>query len=154
MDGLKAIGRIALDLDAANPVMPPLVLEDGDSVTVPTRPNFVSVFGEVYTESAFIHKPGLTVGDYLEKAGATRDADIDNLVLVRADGTVEGSTSRLALWSTGINSKKLNPGDSLFVPALVDRRSAYSLFIDGAKDWTSLLYQFALGAAAFKTLSN
>ncbi len=154
VDGLKAIGRIALDLDAANPVMPPLVLEDGDSVTFPTRPNFVSVFGEVYTESAFIHKPGLTVGDYLEKAGATRDADIDNLVLVRADGTVEGSTSRLALWSTGINSKKLNPGDSLFVPALVDRRSAYSLFIDGAKDWTSLLYQFALGAAAFKTLRN
>jgi len=40
------------------------------------------------------------------------------------------------------------------VPALVDRRSAYSLFIDGAKDWTSLLYQFALGAAAFKTLRN
>lgn len=154
LDGLKATGRIALDLDAANPVMPSLVLEDGDSVTVPTRPNFVSVFGEVYTESAFIYKPGLTVGDYLEKARATRDADTDNLVLVRADGTMEGSTSRLALWSTGINSKKLNPGDSLFVPPLVDRRSAYSLFIDGAKDWTSLLYQFALGAAAFKTLRN
>jgi len=154
VDGLKATGRISLDLEVASPVLPPLLLEDGDTVLVPTRSNFVGVFGEVYAESAFLHKPGMTVADYLEKAGATRDADTDNLVLVRADGTVEGSTSRLALWSTGMSSKKLNPGDSLFVPALVDRRSAYSLFIDGAKDWTSLLYQFALGAAAFKTLRN
>ena len=154
VEGLKATGRIALDLDAANPVMPPLALEDGDSVTVPTRSNFVGVFGEVYAESAFLHRPGMTVGDYLDKAGATRDADTDNLVLVRADGTLEGSASRLALWSTGLSSKKLNPGDSLFVPPLVDRRSASSLVIDGAKDWTSLIYQFALGAAAFKTLRN
>ena len=154
MEELKATGRVALDLDPESPVMPLLVMENGDTVHVPTRSSFVGVYGEVYSESALIHRPNLTVGDYLDKAGLTRDADADNLIVVRADGTVEGSTNRLAIWSTGLKGKKLSPGDSVFVPSLVDRRTAYSLFIEGAKDWTSLLYQFALGAAAFKTLRN
>ena len=154
MEEIKATGRVALDLDSDRPELPPIALEDGDVITVPQRPSFVGVFGEVYSESALIYKPQLTVADYLDKAGATRDADVDNLIVVRADGTVEGAGKRSALWSSGIQGKKLNPGDSVFVPSAVDRRTAYSLFIQGAKDWTSLIYQFALGAAAFKTLRN
>jgi protein involved in polysaccharide export with SLBB domain len=160
MEEIKATGRVALDLDADRPELPPIALEDGDVITVPQRPSFVGVFGEVYSESALIHKPQLSVVDYLSKAGVTRDADLDNLIVVRADGTVEGSGnsesmwSRSALWGAGFQDKKLNPGDSVFVPSAVDRRTAYSLFIQGAKDWTSLIYQFALGAAAFKTLRN
>jgi hypothetical protein len=49
---------------------------------------------------------------------------------------------------------RLNPGDSVFVPEVLDRRSAYVQFIDGAKDWTQILYQMGLGAAAIKTLRN
>ena len=154
LEEIKATGRVALDLDADRPELPAIALEDGDVITVPQRPSFVGVFGEVYSESALIHKPQLTVADYLDKAGTTRDADADNLIVVRADGTVEASGNRSALWGSGIQSKKLNPGDSVFVPSMVDRRTAYSLFIQGAKDWTSLIYQFALGAAAFKTLRN
>ena len=160
MEEIKATGRVALDLDSARPEFPAIALEDGDVITVPQRPSFVGVFGEVYSESALIHKPQFTVADYLNKAGVTRDADLDNLIVVRADGTVEGSGnidslwSRSALWGAGFKDKKLNPGDSVFVPSEVDRRTAYSLFIQGAKDWTSLIYQFALGAAAFKTLRN
>jgi protein involved in polysaccharide export with SLBB domain len=160
MEEIKATGRVALDLDADRPALPAIALEDGDVISVPQRPSFVGVFGEVYSESALIHKPQLSVADYLNKAGVTRDADLDNLIVVRADGTVEGSGnsnsiwSRSALWGAGFQDKKLNPGDSVFVPSAVDRRTAYSLFIQGAKDWTSLIYQFALGAAAFKTLRN
>ena len=160
MEEIKATGRVALDLDADRPELPAIALEDGDIITVPQRPSFVGVFGEVYSESALIHKPQLSVAEYLNKAGVTRDADLDNLIVVRADGTVEGSGNsnslwnRSALWGAGFQDKKLNPGDSVFVPSAVDRRTAYSLFIQGAKDWTSLIYQFALGAAAFKTLRN
>ena len=117
---------------------------------MPAQPSFVGVFGEVFAESSFIHKPGNTVGDYLTKAGLTRDADTDNLLVIRADGTVEGNSN--SFWGTGLTSKKLNPGDSVFVPGVLDRRSAYSVFIQGFKDWTSILYQFGLSAAAIKTL--
>jgi hypothetical protein len=37
---------------------------------------------------------------------------------------------------------------------VLDRRTAYTQFIQGAKDWTTILYQFGIGAAAFRTLRN
>lgn len=154
LQNLKASGRIALELDPNNPAPPPIPLEDGDQITIPHRPSFVAVFGEVFAESSVMHKPGYTVGDYLDKAGLTRDADTGNLMVIRADGTVESNSQRFSLWSSGAMSKKLNPGDSVFVPGVIDRRSAYTQFIQGAKDWTAILYQFGLGAAALKTLRS
>ena len=46
------------------------------------------------------------------------------------------------------------PGDTIYVPSLVDRRTAYNLLVQGAKDWTTILYQFGLGAVGFKVLRN
>ena len=153
LQGLKASGRIALELDPDNPAPPLITLEDGDQISVPQRPSFVGIFGEVFAESSMLHKPGYTVNDYLSKAGLTRDADADNLLVIRADGTVEGNSSKgFAFWGTGLSNKHLNPGDSIFVPSVIDRRTAYSAFIQGAKDWTTILYQFGLSAAAIKTL--
>ena len=154
LQGLKANGRIALELDPDNPVPPAIALEDGDQIIVPHRPSFVGVFGEVFAESSFIYKPGSSVSHYVDKAGLTRDADTDNLLLIRADGSVEGSARRSSFWSSGVLDEKLNPGDSIFVPGLIDRRTTYTRFIEGAKDWTTLLYQFGLGAAALKTIRN
>ena len=154
LQGLQASGRISLDLDPNDPTPPPIALEDGDTITIPNRPSFVGVFGEVLSETAFIHKAGYTVDDYLNKAGLTRDADANNLMVIRADGTVEANTRGFSLLSAGLSSKRLNPGDTIFVPGVVDRRTAYSKFIEGAKDWTSILYQFGLGAAALKTIRN
>ena len=153
----KASGRISLELDPASTALPALRLEDGDQILVPSRPSFVGVFGEVMAEASFIHNPSATVSYYLDKAGLTRDADTSNIMLVRADGSVEGSSNRswwCGLGSATIASKKLNPGDTIFVPGVIDRRSAYTQFVQGAKDWTTLLYQFGLGAAALKTLRN
>ena len=44
------------------------------------------------------------------------------------------------------------PGDTVVVPEKADRETAYSAFVRGAKDWTAILAQFGLGAAAFKSL--
>ena len=49
---------------------------------------------------------------------------------------------------------RMQPGDSIFIPEVVDRRTPYTQFIQGAKDWTAILYQFGIGAAALKTLKN
>ncbi len=154
LQGLKASGRIALEMDPLSPQLPAVTLEDGDQITVPHAPSFVGVFGAVLTETAYIHRPNNTLKDYLDKSGLTRDADLDNLMVIRADGTVESNARRSSLWGSGFNNKRLNPGDSIFVPEVLDRRSAYTQFITGAKDWTQLFYQFGLGAAAVKTLRN
>jgi protein involved in polysaccharide export with SLBB domain len=151
---IKASGRISLDLDPEKPLLPALTLTDGDSVFIPTRPGMVGVFGEVFTETSQIHRPGMTVGSTLTKAGVTKDADSDNILLIRADGTVISNASQTGWWGKSINHIKLQPGDSVYVPSMVDKRTAYSLFIQGAKDWTTILYQLSLGAVGIKTLRS
>ena len=155
LQGLKANGRIALDLSPENPELPGLLLEDGDNVLVPSRPSFVGVFGAVHSETSFIYRPNQRVGDYIEKAGLTREADLDAAIIVRADGTVQSNTASRSLFGLGNRAFmgiSLNPGDTVFVPEVLDRRTAYSQFITGAKDWTTLLFQFGLGAASLKTI--
>lgn len=155
MQSLKASGRIALELKPERPEYPDLPLEDGDNITIPTRPGFVSVFGAVLAENAFIHRSDATVEDYLERAGLLREADIDAALIIRADGSVEGNSAhRRWFGSGGFMGKELQPGDAIFVPEKFDRRSAYTQFIQGAKDWTSIFYQFGLGAAAIKTIRD
>ncbi len=155
MQSLKASGRIALELKPERPEYPDLPLEDGDNITIPTRPGFVSVFGAVLAENAFIHRADATVEDYLERAGLLREADIDAALIIRADGSVEGNSAhRRWFGSGGFMGKELQPGDAIFVPEKFDRRSAYTQFIQGAKDWTSIFYQFGLGAAAIKTIRD
>jgi protein involved in polysaccharide export with SLBB domain len=155
MQSLKASGRIALELQPERPEYPDLPLEDGDNITIPTRPGFVSVFGAVLAENAFIHRPDASVEDYLERAGLLREADIDAALIIRADGSVEGNSAhRRWFGSGGFMGKELQPGDAIFVPEKFDRRSAYTQFIQGAKDWTSIFYQFGLGAAAIKTIRD
>lgn len=155
MQSLKASGRIALELNPARPVYPDLPLEDGDSITIPPRPGFVSVFGAVLAENAFIHREDATAGDYLDRAGLLREADVDAALIIRADGSVEGNTAhRSWLFGNGFMGKELYAGDAIFVPEKFDRRSAYTQFIQGAKDWTAIFYQFGLGAAAIKTIRD
>jgi protein involved in polysaccharide export with SLBB domain len=153
---LRASGRIALELDPATNVLPAIVLEDGDEITVPTAPSFVGAFGAVTAETSFVYRFEFTVRDYLNRAGLTRDADPDFTAIIRADGTVEtnSDTGRnwLTAWGGNVMDKRLNPGDSIFVPEKFDKRSRYARFIEGAKDWTSIFYQFGLGAAGLKVL--
>ena len=151
---IKANGRISLDLDPDKPVLPALSLTDGDIIVIPVRPGMVGVFGEVFTETSQIHRPGLTVGNTLSKAGVSKDADRDNILLIRADGSVISNANKFGWWGSSIEGIKMQPGDSLYVPSLVDKRTAYSMFIQGAKDWTAILYQMALGAVGIKSLRN
>ena len=47
---------------------------------------------------------------------------------------------------------QLMPGDALVVPTKVDRESTYSYFTRQLKDWTQILYQFGIGAAAYRII--
>jgi hypothetical protein len=135
--------------------MPTLLLEDGDKVTVPARPSFVGVYGAVFADSSLLHRQHYSASDYLRAAGLKRDADVDNALIIRADGSVVGSSTSALFGVLGNQlSQSLYPGDSIYVPEKFDRETAYNKFIRGAKDWTSILYQLSLGAAAVKTLRD
>jgi protein involved in polysaccharide export with SLBB domain len=155
LKALKASGRIALEMAHENPVFPDLKLEDGDRILIPNSPDFVGVVGAVLAETSFIHRASVKAQHYLDRAGPTRDAETDSSMIIRADGSVEADLTTSNSWfgrGSTVLSRTLYPGDTLFVPEKIDRRTGYSKFIQGAKDWTTILYQFGLGAAAFKVL--
>jgi len=155
LESLKSSGRVSLEMDPVLPRLPLILLEDADEIFIPQMPSFVGVFGAVLAESSMMHRPAAKVQNYLDRAGPTREADLDEVIIIRADGSAEATPKgivRKNLWGASVLDKKLYPGDSVFVPEVVDKRTPYTAFIQGAKDWTQLIYQMGLGAVAFKTL--
>ena len=154
---LQPNGRIALELDAAIQRLddlPDLPLEDGDRINVPSRPGFVFAVGAVANENGLIWRAGRTVKDYLRVAGVTPEADESNIFVVRADGSVVHARDGGNFFGSfgGLNSLVLAPGDTVVVPDLLNRETPWTTFVRGAKDWTQILSNFGLAAAAIKTL--
>ncbi|HSO47738.1 MAG TPA: SLBB domain-containing protein, partial [Rhizobiaceae bacterium] len=156
MKALKSSGRISLELpptQVAMAALPPLPLEDGDAIHIPSRPGFVTVVGEVYNENAIIYRPGRTVGDVLKTAGASDNAELDNAFVLRADGSVKAARDNNSLFRmSSFDSIELMPGDTVVVPAKLDRQTGWTKFVTGLKDWTQIIYQMGLGIAAWNTL--
>lgn len=157
LKALKSNGRVALELDpqaqslAALPLLP---LEDGDRILVPAMPGFVSAFGSVNNENVFIYKPGKTVGDVIKSAGLTEDAEPGQAFVLRADGSIVARRNRGGFFGGGFDSLEVMPGDTLVVPAQIDRESSYNFVVRALKDWSQILSNFGLSAAAIKTLRN
>ena len=79
------------------------------------------------------------------------------MAIIRADGTVESDSGLTRGWisfSSSVLDRRLNPGDTVFVPEKFDKRSRYTRFVEGVKDWTAIFYQFGLGAAGLKVLKD
>jgi protein involved in polysaccharide export with SLBB domain len=149
---LKATGRIVLEVKpSANSVdmLPDLVLEDGDRLLVPFRPAVVNVIGAVYSNNAFILKPGKTVNDYLRLSGGTkRSGDKARTFVIRADGSTVSRQDLSRLIGLNFNNLRLMPGDTIVVPEKLDKGAT----LRGFKDWTLVIGQFVIGAAAAKVL--
>lgn len=149
---VRATGRIVLELrpnaDSVN-ALPDLVLEDGDRLLVPFRPATVNVLGAVYNTNSFIFKPGKTVGDYLKlSGGATKDGDKGRAFVIRADGTTVSKHGFGGLLVNNFLNSRLMPGDTIVIPEKLDKGATLRAF----KDWTVVISQFVLGAAAAKVL--
>ncbi len=150
---LKPEGRIALGMaprtDLGTQDVPALRLENGDRVQIPSRPDFVHVYGSVNTESAIIYKPRTTVAEYLKVAGMGTGANPDGVILVRADGSAMTNQS---LWRNDVLHAVVMPGDTIVMPEKFNRETGWSQFVRNAKDFTQIMYQLGLGAAAVRTL--
>jgi protein involved in polysaccharide export with SLBB domain len=151
MRSLKATGRIVLSqVPGSNDLskFKDLQLEDGDRFLVPAKPSTVNVLGSVYNQNAFVHRPGERIADYLQQAGGpTRNGDKGKIFVIRADGSVTPKTGA-GMFSHTFESGTLNPGDSIVVPEAILRTT----FLRGVRDWSSVIAQFALGAAAVNVL--
>jgi protein involved in polysaccharide export with SLBB domain len=152
---MRSNGRVALELDlSANSVgaLPEVPLEDGDHIVIPSTPSFVAAIGSVNNENVLLYKRGKTVADVIKSAGLTEDAEPSEAFVLRADGSIVARRDRSGLFGGGFESLALMPGDTLVVPAQIDRESKYNFFVRSLKDWTQIVANFGLGLAALRLL--
>ena len=151
---LRSSGRISFKLDPTDRsfnMLPPLRLENGDQLIIPSKPDFVHVYGAVNQEASILWQPGSTISKYLADAGLTSEADLDGVFVLRADGSVLARDTSAWLFSS-ITAKEVMPGDSIVIPEIGAKETAWTKFTSGAKDWAQIFSGFGLGAAAVKTL--
>jgi protein involved in polysaccharide export with SLBB domain len=90
----------------------------GDTIYIPKRPGMVLVDGSVYNSTGVTYKPGKSAGWYLKQAGGpTEMANKKGVFVIRADGSVIGGPG--GLFSGGVESAQLRPGDMVVVPEKV-----------------------------------
>jgi len=93
-------------------------VRNGDSIHIPKRPSMVLVDGAVYNPTGIAYKPGRDAGWYLRQSGGpTTEAEKNGIFVIRADGSVVGG--RGGLFSGGVSSAAIQPGDMVVVPRKV-----------------------------------
>ncbi len=151
---VKPTGRIVLQLDTEATSLPDLAVEEGDRLVIPARPNTVGVFGSVFNGGSYLLRDGSSVDDIVRLAGGpTRGADSNSIFVLRANGSVVSARQSNSGWisfNTALSTLPARPGDTVFVPEELNKTT----FVQEAKEWTQILYQFGLGAAALQTLKN
>ena len=148
---IRPTGRIVLQIPPDAASLPNLALEDGDVISIPVRNSSVGVFGSVFNAGSFVFEPNHTTEQFLALAGGpTRGADKGSAFLLRANGAVVSAQQGASFWHASNNFSETNvqPGDTIFVPEELGKTT----FIQNAKDWTQILYQFGLGLAGIKSL--
>ncbi|MGB3940555.1 MAG: SLBB domain-containing protein [Candidatus Manganitrophaceae bacterium] len=146
MRSAKANGRMTIRLDQLDKMkgtVSDIVLEDGDYLMIPQKPQEIHVMGAVYNQTAFLYDSDATVSAYLKRAGGmTQYAEKEELYVLKVDGAAISTREEGGFWGRRILSSELDPGDTIVVPEKIERIAWLREF----KDVTQILYQIAVAA--------
>jgi protein involved in polysaccharide export with SLBB domain len=143
---MVTLGRLSVRVDSPDKLRgspEDILLEQGDSLFIPQQPTSVLVLGAVRNSTSLLHKPKENVEYYVTKAGGpTREADVDETYVLKADGSALASFVKL---------RTIDPGDVIVVPISTEPR--YRL-IPLIKDFATIFAGFTLPLAAILAISN
>jgi len=112
----RMVIHISTDIDSWANTPADIELRRGDVLTIPKRPGFVLVTGQVYNATALTFAPGKTAAWYLSHAGGTNStANRKEIFIIRANGSVVGRHSG-GWFDPDVLSTRLSPGDVVVVP--------------------------------------
>ncbi len=132
---IQPLGRVVTSLDG---VQQNLVLEDGDTIVIPSRTNVVRVSGEVLMAQAVMYTPDMVAEDYVEASGGYTDrADQDRVIILKPNAEVV----------IGDLDAPIGPGDEILVAPRVDTK-----VLQNVADVTQIIYQVAVAAAVIIAL--
>lgn len=114
-----------------------IVLQEGDTVNIPTKNNIVILQGEVALPGAFTYMNGKTLDDYIDMAGDMNErANTERILVIRANGKAEKYDASLF----AMNDKpSIEKGDAILVLPKAEGRNLMTTSII-----TQILYQVAI----------
>ncbi len=146
LTNMEAPGRMVVESDpGVLSVRPELdtVLEPGDAIYIPKRPNFVLVVGDVNNPTALQFLADKRATDYLKEAGGTsQGADRGRIFVVLPNGTAQ------PLKSGG--GRAIPPGSTIIVPKNIDPLRT----LDFIRDVTTIFAQVATSIATIAILAT
>ncbi len=126
----RLVIKISYDIPSWEGTAADIELRAGDVLTIPKKPSFVLVTGQVYNSAALTFVPGKNAGWYLSHAGGpTSIANKKEIFVIRANGSVVGRDSN-GWYNDGVLETKMQPGDMVVVPQKI---------IGGSNAWRNLL---------------
>lgn len=143
------LGRIALNLrdvgsaDEIRGTPNDILLEDGDSIFVPKRPDYIIVMGDMQTGIALPYEPKKTVREYITDVGGISTSD-HKLTVIQASGRMIQGERTLFGGST-LGREYLLPGDiilavrELRIPSGVSISRGLVSLIETANNTASLI---------------
>ena len=112
----RLVVHLSADITSWENTPADIELRRGDVLTIPKRPGFVLVTGQVYNATALTFIPDKTAGWYLQHAGGTSaTANRGEIFIIRVNGSVIGRHSG----GGKVLSARLDPGDVVVVPQKV-----------------------------------
>ena len=124
MRSRQRLGLMAVDFDALfgrNDESQDVLLRDGDVITVPPKKTYVTLSGRVAFPGNLEYEPGLSVDDYIKRAGGySWKAAKGRTVVIRA---ASGE------WIPKRRASRIGPGDTIWVPDKPER-DWYAIFKD------------------------
>ncbi|MFQ3665426.1 MAG: SLBB domain-containing protein [Sphingomonadaceae bacterium] len=146
-----APGRMVVEADPRVLAMRPdldTILEPGDSIFFPRRPNFILATGDLSNPGALQFVEGKRLTAYLRDAGGTmQTADERRAFIVFPNGTAQ--PLRGGLWS-GRADITPPPGSTIVVPKNIDPLYRLSIF----RDISTILANLAVSAATIGVLAT
>ena len=144
-------GRIVIDLiDEAGES---LVIKDGDTLTIPEKPNHIYIYGEVSYEGALKFDSSKNLEYYISKSGGLKENADDNAIYVlHPNGDTQRSTIRKSLFQgSPDDALKLYPGSVIFVPRGIDNSATQRL---AAQAYVSILGNIGIALASLSSINN
>mgnify|MGYP001422146357 CR=1 FL=1 len=140
-------GRLAGDLAPNSDVSKELVLNNGDRVQIFSKPQTVSIAGEINSPLTVYFDENYTFNEYINLAGGyTNSSDKNRIYIIKSNGTAFTPTGALFSFSSYIPE----PGDTIIVPKKLLQLSGLPL-VESA---TNVLSSIAFSAASLNALRN
>lgn len=144
---VEAVGRLVIDLPLIVNNQQNLVLQNGDTLYVPSKRDSISIIGEVNYSTSHLYKAGVSVDDYIDLSGGLKErAAEDRIYIIKANGSVE--IPNTGGWFAANNSNQLEPGDTIVVPMDAGHMDKLTLWSTA----TQILYQLGVAVAAIGSL--